>query len=95
MLIENIFIEDVFEILYFIGTDVILIFFFSKKEIISASKKNFLDKKFLKLQSITSNSKGLGNFNFLNVKFVIVSNFCVRFVSIKTQFCVKDRLEQQ
>ena len=46
MLIENILIEDVFEILYFIGTDVILIFFFSKKEIISASKKNFLDKKF-------------------------------------------------
>ena len=45
-LTENIFIEEVLEILYFIGTDVILIFFFSKKEIISASKKNLLDRKF-------------------------------------------------
>ena len=42
----NILIEDVFDILYLMGTDVIFKFFWSKKDIISASRKNLLDINF-------------------------------------------------
>ena len=38
-----ILIDEVLDILYFIGTEVIFIFFLSNKDIISASKKNLFE----------------------------------------------------